>query len=350
MVTQPLKSVSDIMYLYPNIWEVMAKTCFQKELRAVIGQLQTTTAKQVYSELSQFRCRGLIGDILCDFEDWFSGEAKSLERDLKRLCEQWGVDDVQKAFASKLCNGDQYEDVLYEIAVGSVLSRIVRVDTLKAESPLQGSAKNTDFTAMAVSTCLRVEVKHIREKWPPSETQGDGPRAYTRSQMDPHEWEDFDNPEGVVTFADVPQKKGHQPIPESTKAWQAIEDKLAQCDPEVANIIVVAYPNVVRPDAAIKDALFGSCFMEVERNEDGRTGSSYLKRNSTAPFVEAKLSKDAGQFVEPFRVVSAVWDFRLRCNGDSIVHENPNASIALPRCFARRLSRTGQRRIRHKLK
>lgn len=143
--------------------------------------------------------------------------------------------------------------------------------------------------------------------------------------------EDYPNPPGVVTLADLPDSPRNQPV--STKIHQMLSRKLLQCETGVINIIAFGTPYPMN-DRDVEDAVRGVGLAMIARSRDDRgvyhAGEARFWREPRAPFVPAHLlpsELDRRQFIEPFRRMSAVWQVRLGPYALSRVFANPNSTI-----------------------
>ncbi len=166
--------------------------------------------------------------------------------------------------------------------------------------------------------------------------------AFTRPMMDQHEWDDVGsrNPPGVVTLADLAHRSAtHNRNPVSTKLWQILNGKRAQCEPGHSNVVVLGIP-VPTTVEDVRGALLGAPIVETELCSDRTMGGSLLQRHPTGPFVPASQSADAAQWVTPFTVVSAVATLRLGAT-DTAVHlfVNPNADVPISHTDAEALEK-----------
>jgi hypothetical protein len=174
-----------------------------------------------------------------------------------------------------------------------------------------------------------------------------GQPAYSRATMDKSEWEQIQNPKGVITSADVAlQDRTHNSRPLGTKIWQALDRKRSHCPSGALNIIAM---KILRPleVSSLEDALFGVTFTSFERGPRGGLGAAKLFRKGSGPFTPVQFSENSAEFVDPFRVISGVWMISQAFGyPKSKLFRNPNASIPIPEEAASLLESIGLQRCR----
>jgi hypothetical protein len=159
--------------------------------------------------------------------------------------------------------------------------------------------------------------------------------VFTRSVTPQHMIDDFEQPEGVVTMADVPHDSAtHNNNPLSGTIRKKVAEKRKQCEDGVVSLVVLGKP-LPMSDNAVEDALFGELGVYVPLVEDSNGirhgGKPITGRSPKAPFVPADECPDPAQFVDPFRKVSGVWLLRLDgVYGLTRCYRNPNANNPIP--------------------
>ena len=262
--------------------------------------------------------------------DWVG---RHLERDLQLLLLVFGLQRLRTVFGPKLLarNKDQWIDIIHEVAVASTTIGFYDQGTLELEKPISGTENNSDTYGLRRGQPFRIDATVIHENCPRTSAPGAPVTLYTRNTMDVAETEDLlaENPEGVVTFAQLPPSSvaTHTTTPLSTKVWQALQNKRRQCECGCINVIALGLPRPLIDDRAAEDAALGVPYTIVERD----TGQTQWVRHGTGPFVPAHYSQDEATCVAPFRIMSAVWLTRWHAGYPlSKVLTNPNATTLLP--------------------
>ena len=108
----------------------------------------------------------------------------------------------------------------------------------------------------------------------------------TRNLTPPYIRDDYPNPKGVVTSAELPSAPTNEPV--STKIHQMLDGKLGQCEPGMVNIVAFGVPYPMN-DNDVRDAVQGVSMLMVSSRTDpqgGRQpGSGKWVREGRAPFV-----------------------------------------------------------------
>lgn len=252
-----------------------------------------------------------------------------LETDLAKLAVTVVPNKLRGAFKSKLITSDPigYVGTIHEIAVSACVADWAK-GSLAFEVPVANKGSNTDVVCSHSGRRFRFEVTVIRENWPPPSRPGEKVRAYTRSVMDKHERSLLpDNPPGTITTDDIGYAPGtHKDTPISTTILQRIAEKRSQCELGDCNIIVIGIGSHGL-DRGVKDALFGVPHIEAELLSDGTIGNCTAFRLRTGPFAPASESLDIPKYIDPFRIVSAVWLLGLEPSlARSELLLNPNAT------------------------
>ncbi len=238
--------------------------------------------------------------------DWI---ARHLERGLQFLLPVLGLPRLRTVFGLKLLDRkrDQWIDTIHEVAVASTTLGFCDQGTLELEKPIPGTANSSDTYGLRHGHPFRMYATVIHDNGPPPSTPGAPVAAYTRNTMDVAETDDLlaQNPRDVATFAQLPLNNPatHTNTPLSIKVWQALQSKRRQCEQRCINTIAVGLPRPQIDDRDTQDAVLGVLYADVERN----TGETVWVRHGTGPFVPAQHSHDAAGWVDPFRIMSAVW-------------------------------------------
>lgn len=334
---------NEVQVRYPVFSSLFEKKLLINDLQKAVQILVKQDSKVLYAEIEEckFNYNDAMYEFASDFIDsWYDSEVSRIENDLSRLKESWGENSLRKAFSTKVNDG-QLRDTIYEIAIASILLTTLDVNSLESEVLLNnGSGKNTDCVGAFLGKAVRVEVKRIQDDWPPS-SKGENIIAYTRNITDPHEIEDHINPEYVITSADTPKDATHRAIPLSTKVWQDIDIKRGQCESEAINIIAICMDVKINAKETIEDALYGAPYVDI----NPEIGSMNTMRTRSGPFIPRGKAKDPEAFIDPFRIVSGVWYFKLGTYGESYIYNNPNALIPIPDKLLRSLSNIAIKRI-----
>ncbi len=158
----------------------------------------------------------------------------------------------------------------------------------------------------------------------------------TQSVVPQHIIDDFEQPKGVKTWADIPHdSEMHKEIPVSTKVRQMLDSKRRQCESEIVNVIAFCNPLPFH-DSEVVNAVYGVSLVVVpyDESEDKlrHFKDALVGRNHKAPFVpeRAMNALEREQFVDPFRNMSAVWLFRLGTYARSRFLPNFNANKVVP--------------------
>ena len=138
--------------------------------------------------------------------------------------------------------------------------------------------------------------------------------VFSRSMTPQYMIDDFEQPKGAVTTADLPHDPAtHNKHPLSSAIHKKVADKLKQCEDGVVNVVVLGKPLRIG-DNDVYDALYGVPVVTFPFTEDVRgvrhSGKAITSRDPKAPFFPADQCPDPGQFVDAFRKVSAVWLLR----------------------------------------
>ena len=251
--------------------------------------------------------------------------AQNLENDLNTLRKTLSLETLKSSYRMKLIDNNQFKNVVYEIAVASALARFLDDGTLKLEAPLVDSKKNSDVTGVHAGQKYRVEITVLKETISSEDVQ-------TRSLMDPHEMEALPpNPSGMISMNEIIRKApNHNNTPVSKKIRDILRRKIGQCESGVVNVIVFGL-DCPMYDTDLEDALFGAPFVIATQETNGIVKSHSLERMKSGSFLPREKSKDVGQFIEPYRIISATWRLRLDASyPESTIFLNPNADTPLP--------------------
>ena len=260
-----------------------------------------------------------------------SSAGHDLERDLQLLLPVFQSQRLRTVFGPKLLARDtsQWIDAVHEIAVASTLLGFCDWGTLELEKAIPGTGNNSDTYGLRNGRPFRVDATVIHESWPPASPPGARVGAYTRNTMDSAELEDLHakNPKDTITFAQLPTDPAtHMSTPLSTKVWQALQSKRRQCEQGCVNMIAIGLPRPRIDDSGTEDAVLGVLHAMVDRD----TGPVTWVRHGTGPFVPVQYSADVAEWVDPFRIMSAVWLTRWNAGYPlSKVLANPNATVIL---------------------
>jgi hypothetical protein len=320
-----------------------AKIIEQGGVRALELAVENRTLKQ--RDLAVFLCVPM--QISCAQLD---SRVATMEHDICRLLGALGTEAVRGAFRNKLLADGHLEDTRYEIAAAATCIDFLDANTLSLEAPLVGSTRNTDICGLRQGKEHRLEVTVIHDDWPPSESlpnilSGCCHKAHLSRTMESQEWDDIRSP-GTRAFGDPPGRPRSREHPPSTKIWHILDQKRKQFSlhERAVNVIVLGKPNTVFDDA-VEDSLFGVQYAEKPILPDGTMGELVYLRKHNGPFtpeIYLKVPEDVARFVDPFRIVSAVWLLRLLSYGPiSKVFVNPNASCPLSDTDKEEIERLG---------
>jgi len=142
--------------------------------------------------------------------------------------------------------------------------------------------------------------------------------------------DDFPNPPGVVSIFEDKFPK----VPVSSKIWQMLDRKRAQCEDGAINIIAFGNPLPFH-DQAVKHSVLGAEVVAVPVGGGGPSEGrrALVMRGRKSPFTSSASllsEEEAAEFVQPFRDMSAVWLIRLGLHSAGEFIRNPNAHKAVP--------------------
>jgi len=297
-----------------------------------------------YPAVAQILGQHSLDPEICEVlsKDGLQGWLRALDKDVARLLEALPTTSVTRAFAKKLQTHkwDSFIDVTYEIAVSAIAVRVLDRDTVGLEAPVPGSKKNSDVDGCRNGERWRIETTVRHEEWPPEDRPVPG-APVSRARMDRHELAALRDIPGAFHGSQVPPNDpNYYENPASTTILKIIRSKRAQFERDAVNILVLGQLDPTHPEF-LEDALYGVPYSVFDEALD----RDRRERKRTGPFNPRDESEDAGQFVEPFQIISALWQLRLGSGWEaSTIHRNPNAETPLCQGDSQLLERLGHDR------
>jgi hypothetical protein len=161
--------------LYPSVNQLLIGTSFNTDWRNAVEIVNEGSSEEAESAFikacraKQFKSNELmkcLGTPRLTSMSMGASLADSLDQDLAALIAATSVEQVKGAFAKKLLNDAQFEDVRYEIGIAATSLGYFDVGTISFEQELTGSKKNSDLCGRHLGRRCRIEVRVIHDDWP----------------------------------------------------------------------------------------------------------------------------------------------------------------------------------------